>query len=97
MVKTRNAYRAHIAKGLVYHAVGKKTPEGRIEAGGKRGRWLLGTYKTLGTALSGIQIFGKFGGTLTYFATQYLREHRERFLSDQELRVRAIKGWRGGE
>lgn len=71
--------------------------EGRIEAGGKKGRWLLGTYKTLGTALSDIQIFGKFGGTLTYFATQYLREHRERFLSDQELRVQAIKGRRGGE
>ena len=71
--------------------------EGRIEAGGKKGRWLLGVYKTLGTALSNIQIFGKFGGTLTYFATRYLWEHYERFLSDQELRVRAVKDRRGGK
>ena len=38
-----------------------------------------------------MQIFGKLGGTLTYFANKYLWEQGDRFLSDRELRVRAIR------
>ena len=58
---------------------------------GEKGLWHLGTYKTLGTSLSDMQIFGKLGGTLTYFAIIYLCEQGDRFLSDLELRVRAIR------
>lgn len=65
--------------------------EGRISEDGEKGRWHLGTYKTLGTSLSDIQIFGKLSGTLTYFARKYLWDNAERFLSDRELRVYTIK------
>lgn len=65
--------------------------EGRISEDGEKGRWHLGTYKTLGTSLSDIQIFGKLSGTLTYFARRYLWYNAERFLSDRELRVHTIK------
>lgn len=66
--------------------------EGRISENGDKGRWYLGTYKTLGTSLSDMQIFAKLGGTLTYFARKYLWENSRRFLSDRELKVSAIKG-----
>lgn len=65
--------------------------EGRILQDGEKGLWHLGTYKTLGTSLSDMQIFGKLGGTLTYFANKYLWEQGDRFLSDRELKVRAIR------
>lgn len=65
--------------------------EGRISEDGEKCRWHLGTYKTLGTSLSDIQIFGKLSGTLTYFARRYLWDNAERFLSDRELRVHTIK------
>ena len=65
--------------------------EGRISQDGEKGRWHLGTYKTLGTSLPDIQIFGKLGGTLTYFARKYLWEHSDRFLSVRELKARAIR------
>ena len=67
------------------------TAEGRILQDGEKGLWHLGTYKTLGTSLSDMQIFGKLGGTLTYFANKYLWEQGDRFLSDRELKVRAIR------
>ena len=65
--------------------------EGRISEDGEKGLWHLGTYKTLGTSLSDMQIFGKLGGTLTFFARRYLWDNSERFLTDRELRVHAIK------
>ena len=65
--------------------------EGRISENGEKGLWHLGTYKTLGTSLSDMQIFGKLGGTLTFFARRYLWDNSERFLTDRELRVHAIK------
>ena len=65
--------------------------KGRISEDGEQKLWRLGTYKTLGTSLSDMQIFGKLGGTLTFFARKYLWENAERFLTDRELRVHAIK------
>ena len=38
-----------------------------------------------------MQILGEWGGTLTYFASKYLWNHSDRFLSDRELRARAIQ------
>jgi len=55
-----------------------------------RGRGVtLQKYKDGG--LSDMQIFGKLGGTLTFFARRYLWDNSERFLTDRELRVHAIK------
>ncbi len=51
----------------------------------------MGTYKTLDTSLDAMQTLGELGGTLTYFANKYLWEHSDRFLSDRELRARAIR------
>jgi len=65
--------------------------EGRIQTDGAKGAWHLGTYKTLETSLEAMQILGELGGTLTYFANKYLWEHGDRFLSDRELRARAIR------
>lgn len=65
--------------------------KGRISEDGEKKLWRLGTYKTLGTSLSEMQIFGKLGGTLTFFARKYLWDNSERFLTDRELRVHAIK------
>ena len=65
--------------------------EGKIQTDGEKGIWHLGTYKTLDTSLSAMQILGEWGGTLTYFASKYLWEHSDRFLSDRELRARAIQ------
>lgn len=65
--------------------------EGCISEDGGKGMWYLGTYKTLGTSLSDMQIFGKLGGTLTYFAHKYLWENSMRFLTSRELRAYAIK------
>ena len=65
--------------------------KGRISEDGEKKLWRLGTYKTLGTSLSDMQIFGKLGGTLTFFARKYLWDNSERFLTDRELRVHAIK------
>ena len=53
--------------------------------------WHLGTYKSLDTSLADMQTFGEWGGTLTYFARRYLLEHRDRFVSDRELRAKAIR------
>ena len=38
-----------------------------------------------------MQILAKLGGTLTFFARKYLWEKAERFLTDRELKVHAIK------
>ena len=65
--------------------------KGRISEDGETKLWRLGTYKTLGTSLSDMQILAKLGGTLTYFAHKYLWDNSDRFLTDRELRVRAIK------
>ena len=65
--------------------------EGRISEDGEKKLWRLGTYKTLGTSLSDMQILAKLGGSLTFFARKYLWDNSERFLTDRELRVCAIK------
>ncbi len=65
--------------------------EGRIQEDGAKGVWHLGTYKTLDTSLDAMQTLGELGGTLTYFASKYLWEHSDRFLSDRDLRARAIR------
>lgn len=65
--------------------------EGRIQADGEKRLWHLGTYKTLDTSLTALQILGELGGTLTYFADKYLWEHGDSFLSDQELKAKAIQ------
>ena len=65
--------------------------EGCIVGDGEKGLWHLGTYKTLGTSLNDMQIFGKLGGALTYFACRYLQENSIRFITDRELRVYAIQ------
>lgn len=65
--------------------------EGRIQTDGAKGAWHLGTYRTLDTSLEAMQTLGELGGTLTYFASKYLWEHSDRFLSDRELRAKAIQ------
>lgn len=65
--------------------------EGRIQPESPEKRWEIGTYKTLGTSLSAMQIFGALGGALTYYGRKYLMENIGRFLSDRELRVRCLK------
>lgn len=65
--------------------------DGQIEEDGKKALWHLGTYKTLGTSLSDMQIMGELGGTLTYFASQYFDQNAARFLTNRELRVIAIR------
>lgn len=65
--------------------------QGRIQADGEKRMWHLGTYKALDTSLSAMQILGEWGGTLTYFASKFLWEHSDRFLSDRELLARAIR------
>lgn len=65
--------------------------EGRIQTDGEKGRWHLGTYKTLETSLEAMQTLGELGGALTYFADKYLWEYSDHFLSDQELRAKAIR------
>src|SRR5699024_3628879 len=56
--------------------------EGRIQPECEKKRWHLGTYKTLETSLSAMQTLGALGGALTYFASEYLWENGERFLSN---------------
>ena len=65
--------------------------EGRIQPECEKKRWHIGTYKTLDTSISAMQILGTFGGTLTYYAAQYLWENGVRFLSERELRIRALQ------
>ena len=65
--------------------------EGRIQPESPEKRWEIGTYKTLETSLSAMQIFGALGGALTYYGRKYLMENIGRFLSDRELRVRCLK------
>lgn len=65
--------------------------EGKTQIDGGEVMWHLGTYKTLDTSLAAMQTFGEWGGTLTYFARRYLLEHRDRFVSDRELRAMAIR------
>ena len=65
--------------------------EGRIQPECEKKRWHLGTYKTLATSLSAMQTLGALGGSLTYFASEYLWENDERFLSDRDLRIRALQ------
>lgn len=65
--------------------------QGRIHSDGDKGIWHLGTYKTLDTSLAAMQTLSEWGGTLTYFARRYLWEHHDRFLSDRELRAKAIR------
>lgn len=65
--------------------------EGRIQPDGEKRPWHLGTYKTLDTSLSAMQTLGELGGTLTYFADKYLWKHGDSFLSDRELRAKAIR------
>jgi len=65
--------------------------EGRIQPDGEKRPWHLGTYKTLDTSLSAMQTLGELGGTLTYFADKYLWKHGDCFLSDRELRAKAIR------
>lgn len=64
---------------------------GRITEDGKDGLWNLRIYKTLDISLNAMQIFGKLGGSLTYFANQYLLENPMRFLTDREVRVSTIR------
>ena len=64
--------------------------EGRIQPECEKKRWHLGTYKTLETSLSAMQTLGALGGALTYFASEYLWENGERFLSNRALRIRAL-------
>lgn len=61
--------------------------EGRIQPECEKKRWHLGTYKTLETSLSAMQTLG----ALTYFASEYLWENGERFLSNRDLRIRALQ------
>ena len=65
--------------------------EGRIQPECEKKRWHLGTYKTLETSLSTMQTLGALGGALTYFASEYLWENGERFLSNRDLRIRALQ------
>lgn len=65
--------------------------EGRIQPECEKKRWHLGTYKTLETSLSAMQTLGALGGALTYFASEYLWENGERFLSNRDLRIRALQ------
>lgn len=65
--------------------------EGRIQPECEKKRWHLGTYKTLATSLSAMQTLGALGGSLTYFASEYLWENDKRFLSDRDLRIRALQ------
>ena len=65
--------------------------ERRFQPESPEKRWEIGTYKTLGTSLSAMQIFGALGGALTYYGRKYLMENIGRFLSDRELRVRCLK------
>ena len=65
--------------------------QGKIHSDGDKGIWRLGTYKTLDTSLAAMQTLSEWGGTLTYFARRYLWEHHDRFLSDRELRAKAIR------
>ena len=41
--------------------------------------------------LEGIMVIGALGGALTYFASEYLWENGERFLSNRDLRIRALQ------
>lgn len=65
--------------------------EGRIQPECEKKRWHLGTYKTLETSRSAMQTLGALGGALTYFASEYLWENGERFLSNRDLRIRALQ------
>ena len=68
--------------------------EGRIQPECEKKRWHIGTYKTLETSLSAMQTLGALGGTLTYYASEYLWKNGERFLSDRELRIKALQNRR---
>ncbi len=45
-----------------------------------------GTFKTLETSLSAMQMMGELCGSLTYFARQYVNENLERFIPESEMR-----------
>jgi len=51
---------------------------------GMEERLRCGTFKTLDTDLEAMQIFGEFAGSLTYFASKYLRKELHRYAPVRE-------------